>query len=352
MVASPDLLLLSAELVSLGLLVWLVQRSQVPYSVKLLAALIVFIEGISIALLISAVPRLFGFLLMVVGGFFLYRLLENKPEELSEHESLATGLLRKISVNGKLVRYFPAFGLALIVVDIIANFVYFNGRLGSNDLVVICMGLVYVSYKYIPERYDQEREFIFIFINILTILLVIPITIYNLLTGNSTTEGGESLAESKAVSFFLAQPLDSFLSILGYEVQAIGGTLYYQDSTTDGSASVSIAQGCSGIYSAVIFISAFLAWVVTEYQVFDRLVALLLILGILTAYLANLLRMSIIVLVGHYRGPADLEWAHANVGWMIFLVWIGLFWWLIFNFLIIQTNSVLSPSEPDQRGGE
>jgi len=44
--------------------------------------------------------------------------------------------------------------------------------------------------------------------------------------------------------------------------------------------------------------------------------------------------MALIVLVGHYYGGDALTWAHANVGWMIFLGWVGLFWWVLFRYLV------------------
>ena len=58
--------------------------------------------------------------------------------------------------------------------------------------------------------------------------------------------------------------------------------------------------------------------------------------GILAAYLANLLRMFIIVMVGHYRGSDALMWAHANAGWLIYMAWIALFWWLLFRWFFKQ----------------
>ena len=103
------------------------------------------------------------------------------------------------------------------------------------------------------------------------------------------------------------------------------------------TATVGITTSCSGIYSFTIFSAAFASFVLVEYRRFEARVFALLAAGVLTAYFANLLRMLIITLVGHFydtttNGLENFNWAHANAGWLIFLVWIALFWWIVFRF--------------------
>ena len=52
----------------------------------------------------------------------------------------------------------------------------------------------------------------------------------------------------------------------------------------------------------------------------------LIFLGILMSYIANLIRMTIIVIVGHYYGIESLLWTHENIGWIIFTIWMIIFW--------------------------
>ena len=102
----------------------------------------------------------------------------------------------------------------------------------------------------------------------------------------------------------------------------------------DGSQSTTllIATSCSGVYSFAIFTAAFIAFVATEFTGWDRRLKWFMGLGILAAYVANLLRMYIIIMVGYYHGSEALKWAHANVGWIIYMAWIALFWWLLFRW--------------------
>jgi exosortase/archaeosortase family protein len=93
-----------------------------------------------------------------------------------------------------------------------------------------------------------------------------------------------------------------------------------------------IATSCSGVYSFAIFTSAFLAFVASEFRAWDRRLKWFLCMGIWAAYCANLLRMYIIVMVGHRWGSDAMMWAHANAGWLIYMAWVGAFWWLLFRW--------------------
>ena len=99
---------------------------------------------------------------------------------------------------------------------------------------------------------------------------------------------------------------------------------------------VGITEACSGIYTTSIFISAFITYILVEYQQINRRVIFILILGVITSYFANILRMTIITGIGHYYGTDALLAAHANAGWLIFLAWIIPFWFLVFKYLIIE----------------
>ena len=114
--------------------------------------------------------------------------------------------------------------------------------------------------------------------------------------------------------------------------------LTFQPPSLGIQVTVVITTACSGIYSFGIFASAFVAFVLAEYDRLTRRIWLLLALGLMSSYIANVLRMVVIVLVGYYAdsGQADLQnmlIAHSYAGWIIFLAWIALFWGALFKFL-------------------
>jgi exosortase/archaeosortase family protein len=148
----------------------------------------------------------------------------------------------------------------------------------------------------------------------------------------------DTFVESPIVYYFLALPLTGILNVIGIQSHASNVVIYF--SLHDGStASVGIALSCSGIYSFLIFISAFIAFVLTEFTCINRKVAILALAGIILTYLANLFRMTLIIIAGYLNGigpdtqPFTLLWTHKYAGEIIFIVWIAIFWWFAFKYL-------------------
>ena len=60
---------------------------------------------------------------------------------------------------------------------------------------------------------------------------------------------------------------------------------------------VDIGRTCSGLHSVAIFISAFTSYVFVTFRQLDFKLLFYIFLGILMSYIANLLRMTIIILL-------------------------------------------------------
>ena len=112
-----------------------------------------------------------------------------------------------------------------------------------------------------------------------------------------------------------------------------GDIFYYQDLTTHTTGKVWIARECSGILSVIVFLSAFISFVFTETSRISLNIFSFLIIGLITSYLANLFRMALIILSGHYWGADALAWSHANLGWIIFMGWMAIFWYFLTNYM-------------------
>ena len=318
----------------IGFLIFLlIVVSKLPwfsYRWKLLLSIILTFQGVSIALLANKIPWYAGVILSLVAGWQLLILLKTRSEDLPV-SNMGTRFMNQITEPNNLTRWFPIIGLIIAIADVLANAFLFNGRFGSNDGVVLMAAAMWSAYVYIPDSYFRERDFIFIFINLLVLVLVVPIVVYNSFI-SGTSDGVMSLGELRSVELLLSIPLENLLNLMGFEAFAIDDQLHYR--MVDGNLGiVSIAYGCSGLYSVAVFISAFAAFVATEYNQFDYRVSVLLFFGIIMAYFANLFRMAFIVIVGHYYGTVAMEWAHANTGWIIFLIWISIFWSIIFRIL-------------------
>ncbi|MFQ5884462.1 MAG: archaeosortase/exosortase family protein [Thermoplasmata archaeon] len=308
----------------------------------LLVSFLLFFAGLDLLLV---PPKNAGLEYVVLGLFFLviglfFALLILVPKEKLRIEtkegSLATALLNFLTVRGRLKPFFPVFGIVLLVVDILYN-VYLSAtpELLTHDTVVILFAVALIAYNFVPGRFDREKDFVFLFFAALVVILVIPLMLARALVGNF--DEGVGLYSQ----YLLVPEVTGILNLVGVDAAvAINDPLTIEFVTQTGSkVRVYISTACSGIYSFGIFASAFSAFILTEYNRIDKKVGLLMGLGILTAYFANILRMVIIVLVGFYTSTPENELgymleAHSNAGWIIFLAWIGLFWFLMYRFLI------------------
>src|SRR6266566_2844527 len=233
--------------------------------------------------------------LMISGGsLFVWAVWPGTRPQSGVDASLASLFVRKLTLQSRLVPFFPALGLALILIDFIYNTTTSaSPSFQTEDIIVLLMAGTLLGYGFIPTQFARERDFVFL--------------------------------------FFL------WLNAIGVESQlrqVVGSTapgLTFTPQHVAVQVTVVITTSCSGIYSFGIFAAAFIAFVLTESQRPSRRVWLLLGLGLLAAYAANVLRMVIIVLVGYYTdtGQSDLQnmlLAHSYAGWIIFLGWLVPFW--------------------------
>src|SRR6058998_447264 len=275
--------------------------------------------------------------------------------------SLASTLIRRATWNGRLVRLFPMVGVMMLAADLLYNLkLSASPALQTEDTIVILAASVFIVYGFVPPAFSRERDFVLTFVVALNAILVIPLLLARAWEANF----------ERSVDFYswvaLAPQTSAVLRLVGVEntIHPVTGAtapgLTFTPQHLGVQVTVVITTACSGIYSFGIFASAFVAFVLTEFQRPARRVWLLLGLGLVTAYVANVLRMVIIVLVGYYTDSAETDLqnmlvAHSYAGWLIFLGWITVFWGALLKFLPItgrppqgKTPGV-TPSRPEPR---
>ncbi len=264
-------------------------------------------------------------LLMII----LSSVLLSNFEKPSNPILIKPNLINKFTNNKKLSKYFPLVGFLILVFQFFSSFFLFNKYIGNIDLVVVLVGLSWSSFLIIPNSFYKERDFFFTFINLLAFFLILPVVFQILISGYSN-----SYSSSKLIEFFLVIPLKSVLILLGYTVSHNLDSLSYQDLEANITQTVFIAQSCSGFYSVIIFISAFTSYILIERNKLDIFFLNLLMVGIIISYISNLIRMTLIILAGHYYGIEALFWTHDNIGWVIFSLWIAIFWFVANKYFI------------------
>ncbi|HYS74062.1 MAG TPA: archaeosortase/exosortase family protein [Thermoplasmata archaeon] len=278
--------------------------------------------------------------IILVGGTLLaWSMWPAGTPPVGPSTSLASRFIRRITIGGRLLGFFPSLGIAIILGDLTYNLTLSaTPSIQTEDTIVLLAAVSFLVYGIVPERFARERDFVLLFFLWLNSILVVPLLVARLYYADF----------ERSVDVYswvaLAPETGAVLNVLGVanQVHAVAGStapgLTFTPQHLAAQVTVVITTACSGIYSFGIFASAFAAFVLSEYNRLSPRIWLLLGLGFLTAYAANVLRMVMIVLVAYYTDTqqTDLQnmlLAHSYAGWLIFVGWIALFWTIVFKVL-------------------
>ena len=122
--------------------------------------------------------------------------------------------------------------------------------------------------------------------------------------------------------FALILPVGLFLRATGQHPTIDGQTVTY--TTLQGPLALEVGAACSGIQAMALFAGVLALFMWSE-KPGGRRLALWSAIGIGGVYVANLLRLLMLFVVGYQWGPEALVQAHAQAGWMFFVAWAVLF---------------------------
>jgi archaeosortase C (PEF-CTERM variant) len=94
---------------------------------------------------------------------------------------------------------------------------------------------------------------------------------------------------------------------------------------------VSIGYACSGIESISVFASAVIAYFISINNRNIKKILTYLLIGGAALYIVNILRVIILILTGYYYGVDTMMFVHENLGWIMFVVGMSIFWYLVFQ---------------------
>jgi len=316
----------------------------------LVLSIILTFEGISVLLLFSYDAAIVGVLSIAIGFFLLALAYPEAEREVSgervtqaaiDDRALPIGLrLLERIVDGIGGGYVLMFLGALVIIFVLLFNTLYSARsnLGDLDTLTIMFGGMMIVYPLIAGRFRVEAAFSLVFLGIVEAFLVIPQAAMSIHSGAATTAG------NWYVHYMLAAPFAGILDLVGIHASSSANsvTMILQDGSP---LTLGISAYCAGLYSFSIFVSAFMTFVLVLERMRAKYMTLILGLGLLVAYIGNLFRMVVIGLVGYYNGLDALLWAHRNVGWMIFLAWSSVFWYLILGYAARHPEKVRPASE-------
>ncbi|MEW5748714.1 MAG: exosortase/archaeosortase family protein [Candidatus Thermoplasmatota archaeon] len=292
-----------------------------------LVSVVLLVEGISVLLLFSYVGPLLGLISILLGAGLMALFFRAEEEQRAQsYEPLGMRIVSTLtrSIGGEYA--LMVLGAVLIILVVLYNaFVSETPDYGDVDVIIMVFSGLLIVFPFVPDQWRIEATFAVVFIGFVTLLLAVPQAI--------TSLGGEGDASSIGnwyVHYMLAAPFASILDLLGIPSSSIGNlvTLQFQDGSIH---TLEISAYCAGLYSFSIFLSAFFSYVLVLEKLRASVLAAVLGLGVLVAYLGNLFRMVVVGVVGYYWGIEALHWAHQNAGWIIFISWSALFWWIILS---------------------
>lgn len=159
-------------------------------------------------------------------------------------------------------------------------------------------------------------------------LVAAPLGMYALDAALDATHGGSPL--DAFIQHALVAPMSAVLSFLGFQTKTLGQTVLM--TTPRGTLALTVGVVCAGLQPGVLFLGVLGLHGWQNRTPPPRLAALL-ALGLVGVYLANVLRLVVLALVGHRWGGEALVTAHANAGWLIFVAWMLLYWWVVLRRL-------------------
>ena len=310
---------------------------------QILGIILVF-EGLSVLILFSYVGLLVGVLSIVV-GIVLMVLLQSRVEPAKAPEAESTPGIRLLDYFIRLLGgdyVVVALGSLLIVLVLLYNrYISPRPELGDFDTLSIMFGGMLVVYPFLVRKFKIEAGFSLLFLGLVVVFLVLPPAVSAISPSNSTSTVGNWY-----VHYMLAAPFAGVLDLIGIPASSSGNsvTIQFNDGTLQ---TLGISAYCAGMYSFSIFLAAFFAFVLVFERLPTRILVIVLALGLLVAYLGNLFRMVFIGIVGYYRGIDALLWAHENVGWIVFLSWSVVFWYLLLGYISKQGKIETETSEDD-----
>ena len=280
---------------------------------------------------------LFEIVMLAIGSslalYSLYGIRSKAPG--SAGEGLLTRFLSRFLKKESLPVLVPAFGfIVLLAWSAWKIFHNQDTSLTMVDFIVTLFCVSLMLYYSHTTKYQAQKDFAVLYLMFLTIVFAVIWKTYSVLTGDSYVR-----VTAYSEFYFVTTPVVYIVNLLGTQANAILdlsglGLSNIIEFEYDGRMiKLGIGIGCSGLYSAGLFFSAFLSFVLVRYQVVNRYSLAGLAVGLLVTWASNIIRMVVTILVGSTWGAPALATFHMYFGILLFIGVIFVFWLLIVRWL-------------------
>lgn len=221
-----------------------------------------------------------------------------------------------VAISPARARLVLALGL-VCVTGVLAYNLLRRSTLGPPEVAILVYGGALALASRRLDRFGRIVAYSFP-------LVLAPLSLYALNAALAAGAGGTPL--TLYIRHGLVVPMALALGLFGIDVTLLGETLRL--ATPRGALFLTVGVVCAGLYAMILFLGVFalFAW---EQRTTGWRLAAYLSLGILGLHVANVVRLVLLALVGYEWGGEALQTFHQHAGWVLFLVWAVVFWWLV-----------------------
>ena len=224
---------------------------------------------------------------------------------------IALALTSRIRLSGEYItktsKFFIILGVFIVLADLAYNLKAMN-QLGTLDSMTFFLGISFIAYGI--SQYRRMGEFGIYMSGTFIVLFEFFYSLLPSLNNNFIHYFDHylvllpSLAITEAVS-------NMDIHIVATETVHFNGL---NDST------IVIGGPCSGLYSMLLLLGIIVGYVKMENLTDKKRIYLLIFTAIIIAYFSNLIRVSILYIVGYYYGIEKMMFVHVYIGWFIFII--------------------------------
>ena len=224
---------------------------------------------------------------------------------------VSLGMTTRLQLSGEYItkssKFFVVLGILILLADIAYNLKAMN-QLGTIDSMTFFLGISLIAYG--TSQYKRMGEFGIFMSGTFIVLFLFFYSLLPSLNNNFIHDFDHYLVLLPSLAIVNAVT-DMNIHIVAAETVHFNG---FEDAT------IVIGGPCSGLYSMLLLIG-----IIVGYARMDRLtnrkrVFLLVITTIVIAYVANLIRISLLYYVGYNQGIKQMMFVHVYLGWIIFVI--------------------------------
>ena len=197
---------------------------------------------------------------------------------------------------------------ALIVAANIAYNLLTASELGTLDIMTFLLGISIIAYDINSEEIRRMGKFGAYMSATFIALFLFFFSLFNHLNIDFMHTFDH---------YFVLLPSVFIINAIGIPIQVISTEIVRIQGVED--MSVIIGGPCSGLYSMFLLIGIMVAYTRIE-QVERRNFFALLLISVVVAYIANLIRVSTLYIAGFYYGKEMMYFFHVHLGWIIFVI--------------------------------